>query len=230
MTDAKAFGEELAEIVRTATAPLAARIAALEKALADRPDPTPGRDGKDAVSVTVDDVMPALEKQVADYLSSLPPPTPGEKGRDGVGLAGALLDRDGNMIVTLTNGETKTLGRVVGEDGKDGKDGDAGRDGMGFDDLALEYDGERTLTFRMERNGVVKQQSFDLPIVLDRGVYKAGTGYVKGDAVTYGGSLWIAQCDTRAKPDATPDWRLSVKRGRDAREPSTVKVGGKDAG
>ena len=47
MIDAKAFGAELAGIVKAATAPLQARIDALEKALADRPEPEAGKDGRD---------------------------------------------------------------------------------------------------------------------------------------------------------------------------------------
>lgn len=43
MIDAKAFGAELAGIVKAATAPLMARIDALEKALADRPEPKRAR-------------------------------------------------------------------------------------------------------------------------------------------------------------------------------------------
>src|SRR5690606_2062866 len=57
----------------------------------------------------------------------------GEKGADGVGLAGAMLDRDGELLVTMTNGEVKKLGAVVGRDGRDGKDG------IGFDSFEMEY-------------------------------------------------------------------------------------------
>jgi collagen type III alpha len=55
--------------------------------------------------------------------------------------------------------------------------------------------------------------------VIDRGVYKAGETYEPGDAVTWGGSLWIAQKQTDAKPD-TPEsgFRLAVKRGRDGKD------------
>ena len=41
--------------------------------------------------------------------------------------------------------------------------------------------------------------------------------YERGDAVTYGGSLWIAQRDTNEYPRGEDSgWRLAVKRGRDA--------------
>lgn len=239
MIDAKAFGAELAGIVKAATAPLLARIDALEKALADRPEPQAGKDGRDGVdgedgaSVTVDDVLPALQLQVDEYLSSLPTPQdgkdgtdgkdgepgqPGEKGADGIGLAGALIDRDGNLVVTLTNGETKALGAVVGKDGAPGDDGTPGRDGIGFDDMTLDYDGERTFTFLFQRGERAEERKFVVPVMLDRGVYRHDTAYAKGDAVTYGGSVWIAQTDTKARPDGSADWRLAVKKGRDGKD------------
>lgn len=259
MIDAKAFGAELAGIVKAATAPLMARIDALEKALAERPEPQAGRDGRDGVdgkdgaSVTVDDVLPALQQQVDEYLAGLPAPKDGkdgadgndgepgqqgEKGADGIGLAGALIDRDGNLVVTLTNGETKAIGAVVGKDGEPGKDGQPGRDGIGFDDMTLDYDGERTFTFLFQRGERIEERKFVVPVMLDRGVYRPETAYAKGDAVTYGGSVWIAQADTKEKPDGSADWRLAVKKGRDGKDGTMksaecrrpINVGGGNAG
>lgn len=289
MIDAKAFGAELADIVKAATAPLLGRINALEKAIADRSEPQAGKDGRDGVdgkdgtSVTVDDVLPALKQQVGEYLAGLPVPKDGrdgvdgkdgapgepgrdgrdgvdgkdgapgrdgadgkdgepggtgEKGADGIGLAGALIDRDGNLVVTLTNGEAKNLGVVVGKDGTPGEDGKPGRDGFGFDDMTLDYDGERTFTFLFQRGGHIEERRFVVPVVLDRGVYRPETDYAKGDAVTYGGSVWIAQSDTKAKPDGSSDWRLAVKKGRDGKDGAMkaagdrapIKVGGGHAG
>jgi hypothetical protein len=60
--------------------------------------------------------------------------------------------------------------------------------------------------------------------VIDRGVWREGQ-YKAGDAVTWAGSLWIAQKDTDAKPDSGDGWRLSVKRGRDGKAAEPVKVG-----
>lgn len=105
-----------------------------------------------------------------------------------------------------------------GEKGADGKDG---RDGLGFDDLAVEFDGERTVTFKFQRGEVVKAFAVVLPTVIDRGVFKEGKAYQRGDAVSFGGSLWIAQADTaEGKPDAgeASCWRMAVKRGRDGKD------------
>jgi len=49
------------------------------------------------------------------------------------------------------------------------------------------------------------------------GVWKDGEFYDEGDCVTFAGSMFIAQTDTTAKPEDGQDWKLCVKRGRDAR-------------
>lgn len=48
----------------------------------------------------------------------------GEPGRDGADVVSGFIDREGNGILTLTNGQTITLGILVGKDGKDGTNGD----------------------------------------------------------------------------------------------------------
>ena len=77
--------------------------------------------------------------------------------------------------------------------------------------------GEAT-ALKFAREG--RERVFELrtAVVIDRGVYRAGE-YLSGDAVTYGGSLWIAQRDTHEAPGSgSKDWRLAVKRGRDGKD------------
>ena len=126
MIDAKAFGAELAAIVKAATAPLIARIDALEKAAVIQPEP--GRDGKDADPdvvasmvfdrvkaeldgqgdeqevITVEDIKALIISEVASAVSDLPPAQKGEDGTDG-------------------------------KDGDPGPKGDPGRDGLDVKDL-----------------------------------------------------------------------------------------------
>lgn len=104
-----------------------------------------------------------------------------------------------------------------GEKGLDGKDGANGLDGVGFDDLSLDYDGERALTVRFQKGERIKEFPIILPIHIDRGVYRPGT-FEKGDGVTFGGSYWTAKCTTETKPGDSDDWGLTVRKGRDGKD------------
>ena len=75
-------------------------------------------------------------------------------------------------------------------------------------------DGGRTLLWSVA--GTVHE--IKTAILLDAGVWKEGAAYVAGDAVTHGGSLFIAQGETTARPGKSDDWRLAVKRGADGRD------------
>ena len=50
----------------------------------------------------------------------------GKDGKDGIGITEALINKDGELIIVLSNGTTKNLGNVIGKDGVDGKDGEDG--------------------------------------------------------------------------------------------------------
>ena len=62
---------------------------------------------------------------------------PGKDGEDGVGIVGAYVDNNGDLIIVLTDGTARNCGTVRGEDGKDGangEDGAPGKDGVGGED------------------------------------------------------------------------------------------------
>jgi hypothetical protein len=186
-------------------------------AVAKLPAAEPGK------SVTLDDVAPMIEAGIQKAVAALPP------AKDGIGLAGGVIDRDGNLVLTLTDGTAKQLGRVVGMDADHAaiearikelvdaipKPRD-GIDAVGFDDMEM-VEEEDGLHLRFTRGEVVK--SFRLPVVIDRGVFKADGVYRKGDGVSWAGSFWIAQKDEPGKPD-TPEsgWRLAVKRGQNGKD------------
>lgn len=141
----------------------------------------------------------------------------GKDGAAGVGIADATQNMAGELILALTTGETKNVGKVSGANGSDGAHGLDGAAGLGFDDMAADYDGERGIVLRFTRGEQVKEFAFTMPVVIDRGVWIEGKDYAAGDAVTWAGSVWIAQKDTSDKPDGGDGWRLSVKRGRDGK-------------
>lgn len=133
----------------------------------------------------------------------------GSNGKDGVGLAGAVINRSGELIITKTNGEAICLGPVVG------KDGEKGNDGADFSDVEFDYDGERGLIIRGKGGEIVKR----LPIPIDRGYWRQGMKAEKSDVYTEDGSAWIALKDTTTKPNReSGDWRMLVRKGRDGEQ------------
>jgi hypothetical protein len=146
----------------------------------------------------------------------------GIPGKDGVGLAGAVIDRKGSLILTMTDGKTVDLGLVVGAPGQDGKDGAPGRDGLGFDDLEVAYDGQRTFTFKMQRGDVIKEFAFAVPMMIYRGIYKKGDHYVPGDVVTWDGQMFHCHTATDTEPKYAEGscWTLCTKKGRDGKDGS----------
>jgi len=70
-----------------------------------------------------------------------------------------------------------------------------------------------------QTNGQITKHAARVPLVIDRGVFRAEALYDKGDGVTFGGSFWIAQTETAARPgEGNTDWRLAVKKGRDGKD------------
>jgi len=179
----------------------------------------------------VDRLAGIVVRHVADYvvreqapliarLAALEARQP-EKGEQGEpGPPGESIKGDtGETGPEGTPGRDGRDGRdAKGIDGTNGKDGTDGKDGLGFDDLDVVYDGERTLTVRFMQGERIREFPCLLPIMLDRGVYKDSGSYERGDAVTWAGSLWIAQEPTGEKPDSGKGWRLAVKRGRDGKD------------
>ena len=176
---------------------------------------------QDGKSVTIEDVAPLIASEVEKRVSELPKPKDGKDGRDGLDVKDLFRAEGGILVATMSDGRVKELGRFVGEKGEPGKDG---ADGLGFDDLTVEYDGEKNFAFKFIKGERVKQFDFTLPVVLDRGIFTNGKEYTPGDGVTWAGHYWIAQTETKAKPGEGNDWRLAVKRGRDGKT-FTVKVG-----
>ena len=134
---------------------------------------------------------------------------PGPVGKDGAGIADLLIDREGALVATMTDGRVKSLGVVVG------KDGERGKDGMDLSDVSIDYDGHRTVTVKAKGGEVAK--SYVLGIPMDAGYWREGADAAKGDVMTHAGNAWIALRETKAKPclENSQDWRLFARRGKD---------------
>jgi integrin beta 3 len=168
-------------------------------------------------------LAPVLERIAA--LEARPAPQPLEKIRalialavqptiDAVNAAAARLPERGEKGAAGERGAT-------GRDGLPGRDGRDGADGLGFDDLSVEYDGQRRLVLRFQKGTRTREFPIVLPVPIDAGAYRTEGVYVRGDGVSYGGAYWIAQRDAPpGKPGEGGEtgWRLAVKRARDGRD------------
>lgn len=216
MFDGNAFGQEMVAIVREhvaaelgplraentalkeANATLVARVEALEQR--ELLLPAKGEPGRD---VDMDDVAERIESAVQTAVSAIPPP------RDGIGLADTIKDAEGNLILVMTDGSTKSLGQIDGKDGLNGRDGitptflDAEFSGR---TLRLKFDGERGCEFQLATPEYC-------------GVFKEASAYEPGDIVTWAGSAWHCDEPKGLKPGA-PDsgWTLMVKAGRPGKD------------
>lgn len=178
---------------------------------------------QDGKSVSIEDVAPLIASEVDKRVGEIPKARDGEPGSNGVGMAGALIDRDGNLVITMTNGEAKNLGAVVGKDGDPGR---PGRDGFGLEDFdASMMDDGRTVLLSFTGKDIDYKVELGFPAMIYRGVYREGS-YEKGDTVTWGGSLWHCDADeTDEKPgDGSKAWTLCAKKGRDGRDGEVKEV------
>lgn len=188
----------------------------VKAAVAALPSP---KDGRDADPVTEEQ----LAAQVAKHLAANPP----QAGADGVGLAGAMIDRAGELVITTTKGEPVKLGKVVGDDG---------RNGLSFETASGEYDAERGFVITLGAGE--RRAELVLPYMVHRGFWREGLGTKSGQSVTHDGALWIAKRDNASKPclENTEDWILGARKGRDGKDGKSirvpaepVKLGGSDA-
>lgn len=260
MIDPVEFGRQIGSLIREATAPLRQendelrkRLEAIEQRQPDKGEQgEPGRDAEPADVAEVarqllstDGLKALIDLYVTDAVAAIPAPKDGkdgeqgpkgergekgERGTDGIGLAGAMIDRDNSLIVTLTNGETKNLGVVVGRDGVNGVDG------LSMADASREYDQEmHEVIERWTVGGVTKELRYPAGGIRPGGYWREGMKSLALQTVTHDGALWIALRDTATKPclENKEDWQLAARKGRDGKDGRNgidktvpVKVGG----
>lgn len=156
---------------------------------------------QDGKSVTVEDVVAAITPRLEDRIEAA--------------ISKAVLDVERRAQGVLE----RAIAAIPAP-----KDG---RDGFALEDLSIDDDGDGTITLRFARGELVREKQIRYPRG-DRGVFREGEAYRKGDGATFGGSWWIAQKDDpTGVPGLSGDWRLAVKKGRDGK--SVVKLPGKDA-
>lgn len=166
---------------------------AVQEAVKSLPPPEPGK------SVTVDELMPAVRSAVQTAVKELPAP---------VSVAHVMLSQQGDLVATMTNGDVKTIGHVVGKDGVDG---------MSFDGFDMEYLAEtHEVSIKATCAGRTKEIRFDAGGIRPGEYWRDGTHSKACEAWSCDGSLWIAKRDTKTRPGPkAEDWVLAARKGRD---------------
>lgn len=173
-------------------------------------------DGKAFGEAVVAQVKGHVERIVGGFESRLKAVEDRPVAKDGVGVAGAVIDRGGQLVLTLSDGKSVNLGVVVGRDAEPAKQGESG---FSLDDFAAEMQPDgRTVQMKFARGDQVQTYDLMLPVMIYRGVFKEGQSYERGDTVTWGGSLWHCDEPTDEKPEGPGKaWTLAAKRGRDGK-------------
>lgn len=168
----------------------------------------------------------AISKQVAVLV---PVPKDGVDGKDGESGKDGIDGKDGQSVsedsisasferrfsdlqLSWERQARETFEKAVDKMPipKDGKDG---ADALPLEEIEIIQDG-RNVTLKLGK----VERTIKLDTILYRGVWKEGD-FEKGDAVTYGGSLWIAQKDApTTSPSQNDEWKLAVKKGRDGKD------------
>lgn len=187
MRDGEAFGVQVVEMVRDyvarETASLRADLDAANTRLAELEQraaviPEKGERGEPGERGEVD--YEIMRGMVQEAVAAIPVPErgergiagergePGERGLSGVGLSGFAINRDGELLATLSDGTLHNLGQVVGRDGAPGEKGERGeegapgKDGAGVDDIHISQDGT-TMELKFVTGGTAYACEVELP-------------------------------------------------------------------
>ena len=206
-------------------------IAAIEVPKGDKGDSVTLEDVKPLVDEAVKGIkipvpdISYLEKRIEDAISSIPEPEKGDKG-DSPSPDEVAKAMEGHFAKWQLDFERKAdliLEKAIDRMPK-AKDGVDGKNAVELEDFSIELDNDgRTVKMLLKRGEDIIERCVKINAILDKGVFRDGEAYEKGDGVTFGGCFWISQKDApEGRPGNTDDWRMAVKRGRDGRE--SVKV------
>ncbi|EFS2920696.1 phage portal protein, partial [Escherichia coli] len=206
---------------------------AVNDAVANIPQPADGK------SLTPDDVRPMLEQMVKEAVSHIHVPRDGRDYDPDV-LQKAVLDavsalpapQDGRdataleILPAIDDQKSFPRGTYATHQGGlwrayEKTHGMRGWECLvdGVADIDVSMTGERLFSVVVRQSsGQRTEKTFSLPVMLYRGVFRAGETYHPGDTVTWGGSLWHCNSMTEDKPGEahSSGWTLAAKRGRDA--------------
>lgn len=205
---------------------LAKRVEAMEARAPEKGDK--GEAGRDADPIDIADVARAcaalpeirtvidlcVAEAVQEYMRANPPQRgeKGDKGDAGVGVAGAVINRSGELVITTSDGRAYELGCVQG------------KDALSVDDLAATFDIERGIVLTLGAGEIKKELAVKVPVLRHVGFWQPGMVADAGNTTTHNGSLWIATRATRQEPGyQSTDWTLAARKGADGQH-APVKI------
>ncbi len=205
-----------------------AAIAPLLKRLDEARIPVDGKDGRDG------EAGPEGKRgEKGDIGEAGEPGLPGQHGEPGLdgrdGKSGAP-GRDAAHIEVLTGiDEHKSYSRGTfathkgglwrAADTTDGMDGwECITRGVDHESEVSEQGGRVIKRKTVYSDGTVFEREIKTTVMVYRGLYSEERSYEPGDTTTWAGSIWHCDEPTTEKPgNGCKAWRLSVKRGADAR-------------
>ena len=165
---------------------------------------------EDGKSVTVEDVQPMIADLVGKAVAAIPR---AKDGRDAAHL---------EVLPSIDMAKSYDRGTYARHAGGLWRSFETTHEMRGWECIVrgiqsfdVQDDGNRMIILAGTlSDGTDIGKAIKYPVLLDQGVYRSDSTYERGDVVSYGGSMWIAQVEQpKAAPGLSEEWRLSVKRG-----------------
>lgn len=185
----------------------------------DGKDGENGRDGADGKSVSLDEIKSVVKALVEEAFAAIQVPKNGEPGRDGADIEilsaidleksyprGTYATHLGGLFRSYQATEKMHGWECIVD---------------GIADCTFQKISDRKFNLQVVRSsGKVDEKNCYLPVMVYRGIYKFGTSYEPGDAVTWAGAVWHCDEPTPDKPGeaGSKGWTLCVKKGRDGKD------------
>lgn len=227
--DSAAVVAAVRDYVARAIAPLQAKLDALPIPKDGEPGPpgkdgAPGLPGKDGSPgepgpiVGVEEIRPLVVEEISNTLALIPKPKNGEPGRDAaqIEVAAAIDEAKSYPRGTYArhaNGLWRAYETTEGMRGWECLV--AGVAGI---EVLCNHEREFQVVHTLS-DGKQFAQTFELPLLIYRGVFAEGREYHRGDQVSWGAHQWHCNEPTTEKPiEGGKAWTLAVKRGRDGKQ------------
>lgn len=208
MIDPIEFGKHMAALIRQALEPVIKEIKELKNKF-------------DNIEIDEQQLSEIVTREIKKYVAANPiKGEKGDPGRDGLDVKDFFRADGDSLVVVMSDGSVKNLGKFVGKDGIDGKDG------IGMPDIIRSYDpNAHEIIEQWEFNGVKKELRYTAGGIQHGGYWREGIKCLPGQTWTHGGTVWIAKTVTNEKPSRDCEaWEIFASKGRDGKDGKDGKI------